>query len=160
MPRRATKRPSSARVARPAGAGGRPRTQEERSLSTRAKILAAATESVAELGLRGATMSAIAERAGVSWGAIIEIQMGRSRAPSKESKAWSKYLSNALSEIWNGLFGDLGLDGRRLGDMQRFTFAVLSGIAAEVMLFPGNDFTRRHLEILEETLVRLLELEP
>ena len=92
--------------------------------------------------------------------AFIEIQVGRSRTPSKDPIASSEYLGNALREIWRGLFGDLGLDDRRLGDAQRFTFAVLSGVAAEVMLFPGSDFTRRHLEILEETLLRLLDVEP
>jgi AcrR family transcriptional regulator len=90
---------------------------------------------------------------------IIEIQVGRSRAPSEESTAWSRYLGDALGEIWSGLFGDLGLDERRLEDVQRFTFAVLSGIAAEAMLFAGSDFTSRHLEMLEETLLRLLDLE-
>ena len=46
------------------------RTQEERSAATRAKVVEAATECVAELGYRGATMSAMAQRAGVSWGAM------------------------------------------------------------------------------------------
>jgi AcrR family transcriptional regulator len=90
---------------------------------------------------------------------IIEIQVGRSRAPSEESIGWSRYLGDSLRDIWTGLFGDLGLDERRLADAQRFTFAVLSGIAAEAMLFGGEDFTSRHLELLEETLLRLLGLE-
>ena len=51
------------------GARGR-RTQEERSAETRARVVAAATGCVAELGFRGATMTAIAERAGVTWGAM------------------------------------------------------------------------------------------
>jgi len=195
-----------------------PRTQEERSAATRAKLVTAATECVAELGLRAATMGAIAERAGVSWGAIqhqfgekdalldavledavrsfqaslseiraaepdptlrvqaflgrcrdllngptykafIEIQMGRSRDASRETDAWSQYLGDALGDIWRELFGDLGLSRRRLEGAQRFAFAVLNGIAAEAMLFPGVDFAGRHLEILGETLRRLLDLE-
>jgi len=181
-------------------------------------VVAAATECVAELGFRAATMGAIAERAGVSWGAIqhqfgekdalldavleeairsfqaslsgirdlesdpsarvrafvrrcqdllsgpsysafVEIQMGRSREASEETDAWSQYVGDALGAIWRELFRDLGLPRRRLEDAQRFTFAVLSGIAAETMLFPGVDFTRSHLQILEETLLRLLDLE-
>jgi AcrR family transcriptional regulator len=195
-----------------------PRTQEARSLETQAKVVLAASECIAKLGFRGATMGAIANRAGVSLGAIqhqfgekdalldavleeairssrniyaglredepdpaarvrafiarsgellrgpiyrsiIEIQVGRSRAPSEESIAWSRYLGKTLSDIWSGLFGDLGLDERRLSDAQRFTFAVLSGIAAEAMLFQGDDFTSRHLEMLEKTLLGLLGLE-
>ena len=42
-------------------------------------------------------------------------------------------------------------------DAQRFAFAVLSGIAAETMLFPGSDFRVRQLAILETTLLRLLD---
>jgi len=181
-------------------------------------VVTAATECVAELGLRAATMGAIAERAGVSWGAIqhqfgekdalmdavleealdslrsslsqiretnpdpvarvgtfvrrcrellkgpvykafVEIQIGRSREASEASHAWSRYTGDALADLWRDLFGDLGLPKRRLADAQRFTFAVLSGIAAETMLYPGVAFTNRHLEILEQTLLRLLEVE-
>lgn len=46
------------------------RTQEERSAETRARVIDAATRCVAERGFRGATMTAIAERAGVTWGAM------------------------------------------------------------------------------------------
>lgn len=46
------------------------RTQEERSAETRARVIEAATGCVAERGFRGATMTAIAERAGVTWGAM------------------------------------------------------------------------------------------
>ncbi len=48
----------------------RRRTQEERSAETRARVIRAATDSVVELGFRGATMTAISKRAGVTWGAI------------------------------------------------------------------------------------------
>ena len=33
------------------------------------------------------------------------------------------------------------------------------GISAEMMLFPDASFARRHFDILEDTLLRLLELE-
>ena len=49
---------------------GERRTQAERSAETREKVVRAATECVAELGYSGATMSAIAQRAGVTWGAM------------------------------------------------------------------------------------------
>jgi len=210
--------PRRAGIAAPTRPRRSPRTQEERSASTRAKVVAAATECVAELGFRAATMGAIAERAGVSWGAIqhqfgekdalldavleeairslqtnlsgiaethpdpvlrvhlfvsrcrdvlsgpiykafVEIQMARSREDDGQSDAWSQYVGDALSEVWRETFGDLGLPKRRLENAQRFSFAVLSGIAAETMLFPGVDFTTRHLQILEETLLRLLDLD-
>jgi len=57
--------PAEARPVRPAR-----RTQEQRSAETRARVVAAAGECVVELGFRGATMTAIAERAGVTWGAM------------------------------------------------------------------------------------------
>ena len=75
---------------------------------------------------------------------IIEIQMARSHMPGPQAAEWSQFLGDALRESWIGLFGDLGLTKQRLDDSQRFTFAVLSGIAAEAMLFPGDDFTDRH----------------
>ncbi len=194
------------------------RTQEERSAETRARVVAAATECVAELGFRGATMSAIAQRAGVSWGAMqhhygdkdsildavlehslsgfeqalmglgdaepdparrvralmarcrellrgpryrafLEIQLGRGRTRREADEAWSAYAARTLERIWKDLFGDLALPRRQLQAAQRFAFMVLSGIAAESILFPGADFTATHLEILEETLMRRLGLE-
>lgn len=195
-----------------------PRSQEERSASTRSKIVAAATECVAELGLRAATMGAIADRAGVSWGAIqhqfgekdslfdavleaaiedlrmhfdavresssdpvqrvrglitrcrvvlagplyksfFEIQLSRGRESDEQTEAWSGYIGAELAGAWHELFGDLDLTDQELGDAQRFTFAALSGIASEAMLFPSMSQGSRQLEILEETLLRLLELE-
>lgn len=194
------------------------RTQEERSASTRAKVVAAATECVAELGYRGATMSAIAQRAGVSWGAMqhqfgekdaifdavlervmaqlqenfqglrqlhadpgerarafvrrnrelaggpiyrafVEIQLHRGREGDEAARRWSRFVGEVIAGVWNDLFGDLPLPSRALEDAQRFTFVVLSGIAAEAMLFPEVDFSARHFDILEETLPRLLRLE-
>ena len=46
------------------------RTQEERSAETRARIVEAAARCVSERGFRGATMTAIAEQGGVTWGAM------------------------------------------------------------------------------------------
>jgi AcrR family transcriptional regulator len=193
------------------------RSQSERSAATRAKVVRAATECVAEQGFRGATMSAIAARAGVSWGAMqhqfgdkdaildavleqslqelgrrllgvaeshadpaarvrafvtccrellqgpsyrafVEIQLSRGRGDGEDSQAWADYVGQAISEIWQSLFGDLGLPAREDAALQRFTFALLSGVAAESMLFPGIDFSRSHLDILQETLLRKLGL--
>lgn len=194
------------------------RTQEERSAETRAKVVAAATECVAELGFRGATMNAIAARAGVTWGAMqhqfgdkdaildavlenavhdfeaqlsglrdeseprarvhafvrhcekllrgpsyrafFEIQSNRGRADDDAGASWAADVETALARIWKALFGGLGLPRARLVAARRFAFVVLSGIAAERMIFPRTDFSRSHLEVLEATLVRLLELEP
>ena len=47
-----------------------PRTQAERSATTRARILRAVVECVSELGFQRTTASAIAHRAGVTWGAV------------------------------------------------------------------------------------------
>ena len=208
------------RSAKPVSRNGRKprRRQEDRSADTRAKVIRAATECLAEKGFRGATMTAIAERAGVTWGAIqhqfrekdavldavmqqallefegqlaglreaepdvegrvrafvrrarvltrgpnyrafVEIQLYRGRAGGETARVWSRYVGDVITGVWRDLFGDLGLPKRRLEDAQRFTFAVLSGVAAEAMLFPDVDFSARHFDILEETLLRLLEHE-
>ncbi len=195
-----------------------PRSQEERSAATRAKVVTAATECLAELGLRAATLAAIADRAGVTCGAIqhqfgekealldavleaaieelrthfarvrastpdpvgrvralmarcrevlagplyrafFEIQLSRRRELGKQTEAWSDYIDGELAAVWSGLFGGLGLSERQLEDAQRFLFAALNGIAAEGMLFPSKAFVNRDLEILEKTLLRLLELD-
>ncbi len=60
-------------AAEPQAATGRTkkrRTQAERSAATRESVVRAATECIAELGFSNATMSRIAERAGVTWGAM------------------------------------------------------------------------------------------
>jgi AcrR family transcriptional regulator len=195
-----------------------PRSQEERSAATRAKVVTAATECLAELGLRAATLAAIADRAGVTCGAIqhqfgekealldavleaaieelrthfsrvrastpdpvgrvralmarcrevlagplyrafFEIQLSRRRESGKQTEAWSDYIDGELAAVWSGLFGGLGLSERQLEDAQRFLFAALNGIAAEGMLFPSKAFVNRDVEILEKTLLRLLELD-
>ena len=48
----------------------RPRSHAERSTETRAAILSAVSESVAEVGFARTTASEIARRAGVTWGAV------------------------------------------------------------------------------------------
>ncbi len=96
---------------------------------------------------------------GPTYRAFVEIQLARSREANEQSEAWSRYVADALAETWRELFGELGLPKRRLEDAQRFAFAVLSGIATETMLFPNADFKARHLQIVEETLLRLLDLE-
>lgn len=195
-----------------------PRRQEERSAETRAKVVVAATECVAERGLAGATLTAIAERAGVTWGAIqhqfgekdalldavllaalaelrrhvaavaestpdpagrvralllrcrevlagplyrafFEIQLRRGREADGRTAAWAEVVDAELAAVWQRLFGELGLPDRQLADAQHFLFAAMNGIAAETMLFPSKALAIRNLEILEETLLRLLDLE-
>ncbi|MBW2696934.1 MAG: TetR family transcriptional regulator [Deltaproteobacteria bacterium] len=194
------------------------RTQQQRSAETRARVVHAATECVAELGPRGATLSAIAARAGVSWGAmqhqfgdkdsildavleeslaqleerlldiadrhsdprervhafierlgellrgpvhrsLVEIQSERSRNAGPEPDARMLDVGQAMSRIWRGIFGDLEVCEGRLLEAERFTWALLAGITAERMLFHDTDFAEIHLRILDETLLRLLDLE-
>lgn len=47
------------------------RTQEERSASTREKVISAAIECIVEEGLHATTAARIAARSGVTWGAIV-----------------------------------------------------------------------------------------
>lgn len=61
-PPRSAARTPSARRAR--------RTHAERTAETRAKLLAAVVESIAEVGLARTTAPEIARRAGVTWGAV------------------------------------------------------------------------------------------
>jgi len=46
------------------------KTHAERSAETRSKIIAAVVECIAEVGLKKTTTNAIADRAGVTWGAL------------------------------------------------------------------------------------------
>jgi AcrR family transcriptional regulator len=46
------------------------RSQAERTAETRSRILAAVVQSIAELGFQRTTATAIAQRAGVTWGAV------------------------------------------------------------------------------------------
>ena len=48
----------------------RPRTHAERTSETRARIMSAVVESIAELGFQRSTAAEIASRAGVTWGAV------------------------------------------------------------------------------------------
>ncbi len=78
------------------------RTQGERSATTRARVIAAAGECVVELGFRGATMTAIAKRAGVTWGAM-QHQFGDKDAifdaVQKEAMA---VLEERIADVGNG----------------------------------------------------------
>ena len=49
---------------------GRRRTQEERSATTREKVIQAAIDCIVEEGLHNTTAARIAARSGVTWGAI------------------------------------------------------------------------------------------
>ena len=195
------------------------RRQMERSAETRAKVVLAATECVAELGFRGATMSAIAARAGVTWGAIqhqfhekdaifdavlesslaelerqlaglaqgdrvvaarvrefvaagrvlvrgpryrafVEIQLNRSRDERRDAaaeRAWGQHVLEVIERAWASAFGDLGLPAARMRAGRRHAFMVLSGIAAESMLFPEVDLTRQHLAVLDTSLRHILD---
>jgi AcrR family transcriptional regulator len=57
------------RLARPAHKRTR-RSQAERTANTRAKVIAAVVDTIAELGYQRTTAQAIANRAGVTWGAV------------------------------------------------------------------------------------------
>ena len=59
----------SARVRTPAPARGR-RSHAERTAETRARVMAAVVESIAEVGYQKTTSAEIARRAGVTWGAV------------------------------------------------------------------------------------------
>jgi AcrR family transcriptional regulator len=202
--------------------GRRPRrTQEERSAETRAKVIRATTECLAELGFRATTMTAIAQRAGVTWGAMqhqfgakeaildavlessleefeaqlatlsgltpsvevrvrafirksrellrgpsyrafVEIQLNRGRDELREATSgpsWGRHVAASLARAWARVFRDLDVTPSRLRSAQRFAYMVLSGIAAEAMLFPDVDFSRQHLAVLEQNLLQMLNTE-
>ena len=217
MSARNARRGAEAPKAAPRGRRKPRRRQEDRSAETRAKVIRAATECVAELGFRGATMAAIARRAGVTWGAIqhqfrekeaildavleaslveleaqlaelgesepsvavrvhafvrkarklvrgpsyrafVEIQLNRAREEQRDDSAesrWGRHVGDSLTRAWRQAFGDLGIPAARLLAGQRFAFMVLSGIAAEAILFPAVDLSKQHLGELERSLLRM-----
>ncbi len=189
--------------------GGKPRrTQAERSAATREKVIRAATECIAEGGFGAATMTRIAERAGVTWGAmqhqfgdkdaIIDAVIDRSVAAFAESmqglretepelparihafaeRAWlvfkqpayaaileillhrrekTERIASVFTPLWSEVFADLDLGEAEQIAAQRFTFVMLSGIATESVLVPGFGDSKEHFDILETTLLKLLQ---
>ncbi len=61
---------SSTRRAPPPGTARRRRSHAERSATTRAKIIAAVVEVIARDGFQGLTAQQIAQRSGLTWGAV------------------------------------------------------------------------------------------
>ncbi len=60
---------STVRLARPTGKRAR-RSHAERTAETRAKVIAAVVDAIAEVGYQRTTAQEIASRAGVTWGAV------------------------------------------------------------------------------------------
>jgi AcrR family transcriptional regulator len=211
----------AARAARNSRARPTRRRQEDRSAETRQKVIRAARECVAEFGFRGATMTAIAERAGVTWGGIqhqfrekdaildavvrdslaelegqlaalsevgadprtrvrafvrkagelargpayrafVEIQLNRARGSAGRGAGqpdWEEEVAESLARGWSRAFGGLGIPPGPLRAARRFAFMVISGIAAEAMLFPTVDFSKQHLSEREATLLRIYSSE-
>ena len=63
-------------------------TQEERSSVTREKTIAATIDCLIELGYHGATVAAVAERAGISRGAVSHQYPDKSRLVTISGQFW------------------------------------------------------------------------
>lgn len=194
--------------ARPERPRRKRRTQVERSAETRERVIRAATECIAELGYTGATMSEIAQRAGVTWGAmqhqfgdkdaIIDAVIERTleefcrhmdglreaepvldrRVRGFAERAWEMFkgpafrtmlqivlhrrektarMATVMTELWDENFGDLKLAADQQLAARRFTFVMLAGIATESAVVPGVVDSRAHFEVLERSLLGMLE---
>lgn len=199
----------------------RRRTQAERSAGTREKVIQAVIQCIAEEGLPNASVARIAERAGVTWGAIahqfgdkeslllavvernieaIERDLARAvqlhhlspreRVSLLIDRAWhhiSQPTSVAYTElvlygrahpqgsirrrqaelaltssrrIWQGLFGDLGLDARKLNTARTLASTAMLGMSIQGLLEPVRPTYREELEALKRIIAELLELPP
>lgn len=190
------------------------RSNAERAAETRARIVAAVVESIAELGFQRTTAVEIARRAGVTWGAVqhhfggkdgilvavledsfnrfaerfadidvegmslekrvslfvdrawahftsphfrstLEILLHYS-APDPED-VWPDELLAAWNGIWSGVFYDAQLSRGRLLRLQRYTIALLVGLASlEVFERAPNQLRNGELGLLKDTLTREL----
>lgn len=78
---------------------------------------------------------------------------------SRPGAGWQLAMSRAWDREWRRFFGDARLPRRRHGVLQRYTIAVLSGLASTGMLEgPGARIRDEELALLRDTLVR--ELRP
>jgi AcrR family transcriptional regulator len=120
---------------------------------------AASTDATVEARVKAFVDRAASQLRGPGYRAFVEIQLGRGRrreTANQGEASWGEHVAEALERSWRAGFGDLGLPARNVRVAGRFGFMVLSGIAAESMLFPDVDFSKQHLAILHETLIRLL----
>jgi AcrR family transcriptional regulator len=190
------------------------RSNAERAAETRARIVAAVVESIAELGFQRTTAAEIARRAGVTWGAVqhhfggkegilvavledsfnrfaerfadidVEGMSLEKRVSLFVDRAWAHFASPhfrstleillhyaapdpedvwpdellaAWNRIWSGLFHDAHLSRGRLLRLQRYTIALLVGLASlEVFERAPNPLRNGELGLLKDTLTREL----
>jgi len=121
--------------------------------------IAASTDASVEARVEAFVERAARQLRGPGYRAFVEIQLGRGRrheARNEAEASWSKHVAEALERSWRACFGGLSLPARNIRTAGRFGFMVLSGIAAESMLFPEVDFSKQHLAVLHDTLVRQL----
>lgn len=191
------------------------RSHAVRRAETRARIIAAVTEAIAEVGFQRTTAAEIVQRAGVTWGAVqhhfggkdgtllavlehsfarfaervgavdvrkpiekrvgdfvdrawehfdsahyrstLEILLHYSGQSERGSESWQGAMESALDATWGDVFGDSGLSPQRRAALQRYTIAVLTGLAS--MRFIGGDAAatpRNELQLLKQTLTREL----
>lgn len=83
------------------------RTQEERSATTREKVINAAIDCIVEEGLHNATAARIAARSGVTWGAIVH-QFGDKDSVllaviERNTEVFLNYLTSALQQAGSTL---------------------------------------------------------
>lgn len=210
--RPATRRPGGQR---------RRRSQAERSAGTRRKVIQAVIQCIAEEGLSNASAARIAERAGVTWGAIahqfgdkeslllaviesnieaIERDIARAFAARSLSprervsllidRAWhhirqptsiaytelvlygrahprdsirrrqSELALSATRRIWQGLFGDLGIDPHKLHTARTLASTAMLGMSIQGLLEPARPSYHQELEALKRIVAELLELPP
>jgi AcrR family transcriptional regulator len=87
-----------------------------------------------------------------------EILLGDSgRSGARGDSSWQARMFRSWDRVWRQLFGDARLPRRRTAELQRYTIAVLAGVASLRMLEAGEPrIGGAELELLKETLVREL----
>ena len=79
---------------------------------------------------------------------------------SSEADRFKKESIHYLGELWRKLFGDLDIDPQQHITAQRFSMAVLIGMAIELNLTPELDDVAREIGMLDEALLNLLSASP
>ena len=77
-------------------------------------------------------------------------------SPADREAGWQGEMQRALDRIWRRTFPEAHLPQRRALVLQRYTAAVLSGLAALALLDGTRQTHAAELSLLEETLLREL----
>ena len=85
---------------------------------------------------------------------------GRSHPQGSIRRRQAELTLTSSRRIWQGLFGDLGLDTRKLNTARTLASTAMLGMSIQGLLEPVRPTYREELEALKRIIAELLELPP